>query len=529
MGANQSTLAGFSAVAKHRSETDSERPRALGATTIGGLEEDYVLVGREKAEEDVYTMQRARQPETVSVPVVAEWQDALLKDPKNRLAINALNSANPKTVLASPAVKVADQHVFNVKIPFEGGPITNQRQSGRCWLFASTNIFRIALMRKYNLDSFELSQAYLFYWDKLEKSNWFLEQIISTADMDLDSRLVQTLLQEPLSDGGQWDMVYNLVAKYGLVPQVLYPDSFSAGASSSTLNRILFTKLREYALILRHLLSSSARASSLSEAKARMLREIHTILTLTLGPPPSAEEAFTWEFTDKTGRARTVRATPREFASDIYSPRFRFTAATVAGLVSLVHDPRHEPLSLLHVDRLGNVVGGRGTRYINVDMATLKRACVATLRRGVPVFFGCDVGQSSDSRAGLMDLRLVDWEAAFNVSLLPPGAGAGAEAARVVLDKAARLRTGESLMTHAMVLTGVHVDEKTGETVRWRVQNSWGEDAGRGGWFVMQDRWMDEFVYQAVVDPAVLADEVKAVLGKEPIVLPRWDPMGSLA
>lgn len=325
-------------------------------------------------------------------------------------------------------------------------------------------------------------------------------------------------------------MVYNLVAKYGLIPQVLYPDSFSASASR-TLNTILFTKLREYALILRHLLSSpSVCASSLSETKARMLREIHTILTLTLGPPPSAEEAFTWEFTDKSGRARTVRATPKEFASDIYSPRFRVTSATVAGLVSLVHDPRHEPLSLLQVDRLGNVVGGRGTRYVNVDMATLKRACVSTLRRGMPVFFGCDVGQSSDSRAGLMDLRLVDWEAAFNVSLLPSAAATtvGREGA-VVLDKAARLRTGESLMTHAMVLTGVHVDEETGETVRWRVQNSWGEDAGQGGWFVMQDRWMDEFVYQAVVDPAVLSDEVKAVLGKEPIVLPRWDPMGSLA
>ncbi|KAL2198553.1 peptidase C1B, bleomycin hydrolase [Corynascus similis CBS 632.67] len=523
MGSNQSRI-GPSVGTTEREKAVFERLRALQFEAREGLEDDYVHINHEKANQGVQSMLQSRQPETVPVSRAAEWQDALLKDPKNRLAINALSSASPKTVLATPAVKIADQHVFNVKIPFEGGPITNQRQSGRCWLFASTNIFRIALMQKYGLESFELSQAYLFFWDKLEKSNWFLEQIISTADMDLDSRLVQTLLQEPLSDGGQWDMVYNLVAKYGLVPQALYPDSFSASASS-TLNSILFTKLREYALILRNLLSSSSPSSStvssLSETKAKMLREIHTILTLTLGPPPSVDEPFAWSFTDKLGRARTVHATPLAFAADIYSPRFRITSAAVAGLVSLVHDPRHEPLSLLQVDRLGNVVGGRGTRYVNVGMAALKRACVAMLRRGLPVFFGCDVGQSSDSRAGVMDLRLIDWEAGFNVSLLSHGGG--------VLDKAARLRTGESLMTHAMVLTGVHVDDATGQTVRWRVQNSWGEGVGKDGWFVMQDEWMDEFVYQAVVDPSVLTDEERAVLSKEPIVLPRWDPMGSLA
>jgi bleomycin hydrolase len=314
-------------------------------------------------------------------------------------------------------------------------------------------------------------------------------------------------------------MVYNLVTKYGLVPQSLYPDSYSASASS-TLNSILFTKLREDALILRTLLSNptttSTTPSALSTTKAKMLREIHTILTLTLGPPPSATEPFTWSFTDKAGRARTIRTTPQAFASDIYSPNFRVTSAAIARMVSLVHDPRHAPLTLLTVDRLGNVVGGRRVSYISVDMPTLKRACVAMLRKGLPVFFGSDVGQFSDSRSGVMDLSLIDYEIGFNVSLLG-------------MDKASRLRTGESLMTHAMVLTGVHVDEESGRTVRWRVQNSWGEAVGEKGWFVMGDGWMDEFVYQAVVDPGVLSEEVRRVLGQEPVVLPLWDPMGSLA
>ncbi|KAK4235839.1 putative bleomycin hydrolase [Achaetomium macrosporum] len=513
MGSSQSTP---SANSTAHEKTALERLRTLQLENNEGLEDGYVYISNEKATQNVQDVLHSRKPETVPVSRTSEWQDALLKDPKNRLAISALSSANPKAVLTSPAAKVAEQQVFNIKIPFEGGPITNQRQSGRCWLFASTNVFRVALMQKYGLESFELSQAYLFYWDKLEKSNWFLEQMISTADMDIDSRLVQTLLHEPLSDGGQWDMVYNLVNKYGLIPQSLYPDSFSATASS-TLNSIIFTKLREDALILRNLLSNpSTSATTISTAKAKMLRNIHTILTLTLGPPPSAAEPFTWDFTDKSGKARTVRTTPQRFAQDIYSPHFRITSATIAGMVSLVHDPRHEPLTLLAVDRLGNVVGGRGVSYINVDMATLKKACEAMLRRGMPVFFGSDVGQFSDSRSGVMDLGLIDYEAGFNVSLLG-------------MSKAERLRTGESLMTHAMVLTGVHVEEATGRTVRWRVQNSWGTGAGQDGWFVMGDTWMDEFVYQAVVDPSVLSEEVRKVLESEPVVLSLWDPMGSLA
>ncbi|KAK3336933.1 peptidase C1B, bleomycin hydrolase [Cercophora scortea] len=479
-------------------------------------DDEYVCIGNSSTNEKVLDLSKSREPEEVEVSVVTKWQDTLLSDPKNRLALSALSAANPRDVLTSRATKIADTQVFNIKIPFEGGPITNQRQSGRCWIFASTNVFRVALMQKYNLSDFELSQAYLFFWDKLEKSNWFLEQIISTADQDLDSRLVQRLVQEPLSDGGQWDMIYNLVSKYGLVPQALYPDSFNASASS-VINSIIFTKLREDALVLRGMLRSPATtAAALSSAKARMMKEIHTILTLTLGPPPAVDDEFTWTFTDKTGKVRTVRSTPTAFANDIYSASFRITSSTVAKMVSLVNDPRHPPLTLLSVDRLGNIVGGRGITYINVDMPTLKAACVATLKAGFPIFFGSDVGKFSDRVSGIMDTGLIDYELGFNVSLLG-------------MDKAARLRTGESQMTHAMVLTAVHVDESSGETVRWRVQNSWGTGVGSDGWFVMSDRWMDEFVYQAVVDPKFLSKEVRDVLRSEPVVLPLWDPMGSLA
>jgi len=471
-----------------------------------------------------------RQPEGLEMDAMADWQKRMLEDPKNQLALAALSSGDPKTVLMSRAAKISDQHVFNVRIPFEGAPITNQRRSGRCWLFASTNTFRVALMKKYEVESFELSQAYLFFWDKLEKANYFLENIIQTAGEDLEGRLVQRLLADPVSDGGQWDMVYNLVDKYGLVPQALYPDSFNA-MSSSSLNYVVVAKLREFAVTLRNIANGNDRSSdggvaaALADAKAKMMREIQLILTVTLGPPPSSTDAFMWDYLDKHGKAHTVHKTPLDFARDISSPSPSigvFSAEAIKNLVSLVHDPRHDPLTLMTVDRLGNVVGGRGVTYINVSMPTLKQACVATLKAGIPIFFGSDVGKFSNTTAGIMDIDLIDYRLGFNTDILGPEGSNR-------LSKADRLRTGESAMTHAMVLTAVHVDDKSGQTVRWRVQNSWGEDAGNKGWFVMSDAWMDEFVYQAVVHPRFLSKEVRSVLDKEAVVLPLWDPMGALA
>ncbi|OLN85764.1 Bleomycin hydrolase [Colletotrichum chlorophyti] len=481
-------------------------------------DDDLVNVGRSSlssSEDEKRGVKLLREPEGLPVHQTQSWQSRFLADPKNKLALTALSTADPRQVLTSTPTKLSDPQIFNVQIPFEGGPITNQRSSGRCWLFASTNVFRVALQKRYNLDSFELSQSYLFFWDKLEKSNYFLEQIIDTASEDLDGRLVQALLGDIVSDGGQWDMVYNLVQKYGLVPQALYPDSWNA-MNSGVLNAIVRNKLREYALVLRKLVrSGDVTVQALSETKEKMLREILSILTVALGPPPNPRDEFTWTYLDKHNKPHELKTTPAAFAKDIYSSDYRITSSVIDSMISLVHDPRHEPLTLLTVDRLGNIVGGRGVTYVNVDMATLKSAVIAMIKAGLPVFFGSDVGKFSNSASGIMDLDLIDYELGFNVSLLG-------------LDKASRLRTGESAMTHAMVLTAVHLDAE-GKSVRWRVQNSWGEGAGNKGWFVMSDTWMDEFVYQAVVDPRFLSKEVKAVLGTEPTVLPLWDPMGSLA
>ena len=432
----------------------------------------------------------------------------------NRLALSALSSADPKTVLTSRSTQIDDQQVFNVKIPFEGAPITNQRSSGRCWLFASTNVFRVALMKRHSLDKFELSQAYLFFYDKLEKANFFLEQILDTVNEPLDTRLVQTLLGSPVSDGGQWDMVYNLVNKYGLVPQVLYPDSFNA-QNSGAINSIITTKLREDALQLRAMATSGTKAGmEIAAAKEKMMREIHLVLTLTLGPPPAPSTEFTWNYIDKNGCTKTLKTTPLDFAAELSTPKsIRITNSTVHDMFSLVNDPRNEYNTLLTVSRLGNIVGGRGITYVNVTMDVLKEACIKMLKEDLPIFFGSDVGKYSNSQSGIMDPSLIDYELGFNI--------------RLGMSKSQRLMTGESAMTHAMVLTAVHV--VGGQPVRWRVQNSWGTAAGTEGWFVMSDKWMDEFVYQAVVEPRFVSKEIRDILDMKPKVLPLWDPMGALA
>ncbi|KYK60656.1 putative LAP3-member of the GAL regulon [Drechmeria coniospora] len=500
-----------SGVAGEDEKAISQRLRSMG------FPEEYDDVQGGMGSEKGGGRRPRRDAEPLPLDAVALLPSCILKDAKNRLALAALSTADPRQALKSIPAQLTNQQVFNIKIPFEGAPIANQRSSGRCWLFASTNVFRVALMKKYRLDSFELSQAYLFYWDKLEKANWFLEQAIDTADEELEGRLVQTLMSDPSSDGGQWDMVYNLVDKYGLVPQALYPDSWNA-MNSGMLNIIVKNKLREFGLKLRKMAREGDQLppAAFSGTKIIMLREIQQILTLLLGPPPNPMHEFMWQYNDKDGKAQELTTTPRQFAKNIASPEFRISSAVIESMVSLVHDPRHEPLSRLTVSRLGNIVGGRGISYINVDMDTLKSTCVKMIKAGLPIFFGCDVGKFSDQASGIMDTELFNYDIGLDTGLLG-------------MTKAQRLRTGESQMTHAMVLTAVHVDEETGKPVRWRVQNSWGTAPGDKGWFVMSDAWADEFVYQAVVDPRFCSKEVRDVLKKEPIVLPLWDPMGALA
>lgn len=359
----------------------------------------------------------------VSAADTEAYVKALLKEPKNRLAYSALSTANPSRVLEKSSAVLRDTQYFNVTIPFEGSPVTNQRSSGRCWIFAATNVFRVSIQKKYDLQNFELSQQYLFFWDKVEKANYFLESILDTHEEDVDSRLVSALMASPVGDGGQWDMIVNLVSKYGIVPQELYPDTWNA-QNSSVMDRLLTTKLREDGLKLRKLKTKGASTADVMDAKEAMMQDIVRIVTLCLGPPPAASEKFSWSFYDSKHKLKTVSMTPIEFAESTHVKKF----------FSLTNDPRNEYNRLLTVDHLGNVWDGQPITYVNVDKIVLKEACVAMLKKGLPIFFGSDVGKQSDSRKGIMDTDLVDYELGFNVSL--------------GMSKAERLLTGESQVCH---------------------------------------------------------------------------------
>ncbi|KZV71198.1 peptidase C1B bleomycin hydrolase [Peniophora sp. CONT] len=453
---------------------------------------------------------------TISLSSIADWESEAQSSAKTQLARTIFSQTNINTLLKRE-VKIADYHVFNTELPFKTGPITSQRSSGRCWLFATTNVLRYDIMKKLNLSDFQCSQNYLFFWDKLNKANYYLELSIQEADRPLDDRLINHLAGDLISDGGQWDMVVNLLETYGVVPQPVYPESLHSSLSGP-INSLLKTRLREHALILRELtqslrsqgVSAASAQATLRAKKEELIAEVYNVMTATLGVPPLPDATFTWDYYDKDGKPHTWEGTPKQFYKDFTSKTY-----PVAESFSLINDPRNEYKKLYTVDKLGNVWGGRPVLYVNTQIDDLKNAVVKSIKAGIPVFFGCDVGQSSDRNLGIMDADINAYENAFDISL--------------TLSKADRIRTNESAMTHAMVISAVHLDT-AGKPVRYKVENSWGDAVGDKGYFVMSDKWFEEYVYQVVVPKALATKElVKVFEGDERIVLPAWDPMGALA
>ena len=384
--------------------------------------------------------------------------------------------------------------------------VTNQKASGRCWMFAALNTFRHKMISSFQLEDFELSQAHTFFWDKYEKSNWFLEQVIATADQELTSRKVAFLLQTPQQDGGQWDMVVSLFEKYGVVPKSVYPESISS-SNSRELNTYLNKLLRQDAQILRDLIHSGADSEAVASKKQALLQEIFNFLAMSLGLPP---REFDFSYRDKDNQFHSESdLTPQSFYK-------KYVDLQLDDYVSIINAPTTDkPYGKSYtVEMLGNVVGSRPVRYLNVPMDRLKELAIAQMKAGETVWFGSDVGQVSNRKAGILATDVYDFEAGMDIHLTQ--------------DKAGRLDYAESLMTHAMVLTGVDLDE-AGQSRKWKVENSWGDKVGTDGYFVASDAWMDEYTYQIVVRKEFLTSDELAAYEAEPIVLAPWDPMGALA
>lgn len=455
---------------------------------------------------------------TSANPITAEnlssWEAELLADPKNRLVQNALAKNAITDIVATSGLDLSltNRYFFNTEVDTIGSPLflNNQKSSGRCWIFATCNVLRTHVIKGYNLDpaKFQLSQNYLFFYDKLEKANFFLENIIDTADEDLDSRLLQFLFAGSVSDGGQWDMIVNVIEKYGVVPNEVFPDNAQA-TSTSKLNYLLANKLREYALILRKLVSKKTLQHELLSVKNAMNRQIYNIIALALGTPPKPSDVFTWEALDKSGKYIHFETSPVDF----YKKHVKYD---VSQRFSLINDPRNDYNALYTVDRLNNVYGGKPIEYVNLELPVIKKVAIAMLKKNEPIFFGSDVGKFNDSQTGVLDTGAYDYGLAFGTSMK--------------ISKLERLQTGSSAMTHAMVITGVHLDPTTGLPVRWKIENSWGDQVGDKGYFVMTDAWFDEYVFQIVTDKKYVDSLVYQLWkSKEYKTLPFFDPMGALA
>ncbi|MGM0603670.1 MAG: aminopeptidase C [Bacillota bacterium] len=436
---------------------------------------------------------------------IKKYSEIFREDIRNKTTANSVikNGLNDTAANYESIIKM--HYDFSEEI--EVGKVTNQKKSGRCWIFAALNNIRYSISKKLNIKNhdFELSQSYTMFWDKLEKANYFLENIIETKDMNIDSRKVMWLLSNPTNDGGQWDMFTGIIEKYGIVPKYMMPESYSS-SNSKVLNKILNLKLRDNASILRKMSRNGADLSKLRNIKENMIEEIYSVLCHFLGEPP---RVFDFEYRNKDGEFyRDENITPVEFYN-------KYSEVKMKDYVSIINAPtRDKPFHQTYtVEFLGNVVGGPKIHYLNLEINKLKELSIAQLKDGEPVWFGCDVGQWSDREKGIMDTELYNYEDVLNV--------------KFGLDKGGRLEYGESVLTHAMVFTGVNLYNNYPN--RWKVQNSWGEDAGRDGFFVMSDNWFEEFNYEVVINKKYLSEKLLEDYKKEPVKLDPWDPMGSLA
>ena len=430
-----------------------------------------------------------------------------LREEESAKVALARNAATQVGIEAASLNREKIQHTSTaVSHRLDDWKATSQKKSGRCWLFSSLNFLRSRARESLGIKNFESSQSYVFFWDKFERANWFLTDIIATSDEPVDGRLVQFLLGDVLGDGGQWDMAVSVYMKYGLVPKEVMPES-EASTNSRPMNARLRAVLHIGALRLREAIAAGASAEEVDTQRRKILADVWKILVVCLGEPPVR---FNWQWRDDEGNFhRDGEITPHEFYE-------RHVGVDLSEYICLVDDPRPENPkgSMETVEHLGNVVGGRPIRYLNAPVEEIKRIAAAQIAAGEAVWFGADVSQPYDRGLGFFVTGIHDYDGLFDVDFSST--------------KLERVRSGESAMDHAMLFTGVDLDE-AGQPRAWRVENSWGDEPGDSGFFTMDDQWFTDNVFEVVVPKSALPEDLAAAVDSEPIVLPAWDPMGTLA
>jgi len=438
-------------------------------------------------------------PKNISLSEIKKYKNKFLKNNKNTASRNALIKNDLNTVSLNWENYSKINHHFSNLIKKEL-PATDQKASGRCWGFAGLNLMRLKVVENLDLPNFEFSQNYFMFCDKLEKANYFLENIIQTKDHAYDSRLIMHLVKAPVQDGGQWDMFVNLINKYGAVPKDVMPET-NHSSKSMSMNYILTHKLREFASILR-----KKRLKNLSSLKKEMMEVIFNLLAMFLGQPP---DVINWSTRNKDNRYFVISdMTPKDFCK-------KYADINIKDKVCLIHAPMSNKKfnTVYTVEYLGNVIEGQIIKYLNVDVQKLKKSAIQSIKNNEAVWFGCDVGKRFSREQGVLDIGIYDYENVFQTDFK--------------MNKQTRLEYGDSEMTHAMLLTGVDIKKRN--STKWKIENSWGKKSGNKGYMMMTDEWFDEYTYEIVVDKKYISKRLLKYLDMEPVVLAPWDPMGALA
>lgn len=444
-----------------------------------------------------------KKAESITIEDLSNYQTCYDENTLAGVMTRALNKNPISSIAVVSEALTKDKMNFSIDIPTMS--CTNQKASGRCWLFAGLNVLREMIAKKCQIQEFELSQNYTAFFDKFEKINYFLESVIDLADRSTDDRTLNWVLKTGVQDGGQWDMLVSVIKKYGLVPKDAM-DETCASSATRDMNGLINTKLRQYAVRLQKMYREGTSTDELHKVKDQMLSEMYTFLCTCFGVPP---KTFDFEYVDKDKQYHIVKSlTPASFYE-------AYVGDILDDYISIINAPtKDKPFDqTFTVAYLGNVIGGNDIHYLNLPMDAFKQLVIASLQAGEVVWFGSDCGKFSHRDVGVWDDQAFDYESAFGLSF--------------DMSKEEMLDYGHSAMNHAMVITGVNLDH--GKPTKWKIQNSWGDTAGNKGYFVMSDSWFDKFVYQAVVHKKYLTSAQQDALKKEPIVLNPWDPMGSLA
>jgi len=419
--------------------------------------------------------------------------DNYTKAMQNAVANNDIT----KLAFNSDLLNKIDKH-FAHRIEIKG--ITDQKKTGRCWLFTSLNVLRPKVINKYNLKEFEFSENYLFFYDQLEKANLFLEAILETKDEKIDSRKVEWLFKNAIGDGGVWNMLVNLVDKYGMVPKETMQESYSS-ENTKMMNRLLKRKLREGGINIRTMYENGEKIDMLRKEKEKILADVYRILIISLGTPP---EKFAWRYEDKDGKISEAKEyTPVSFYKEVIETELK-------NYVMLMHDPAKEYYKLYEVEYSRNLYDGSNWKYINVPLEELKQYAKNSILADESLYFSCDVGKQLNREEGFVADGLYDYESLFGV--------------KFDMNKKERILTFESGSTHGMALVGVDTTAD-GKTSKWLLENSWGKDSGFEGFLIMTDDWFDDYMFRLVIQKQFLPAKVLDVLKQKPILLPPWDPM----